>query len=60
MANQNQIQSYVLTVAKYDSNIYAKRILNYIVKANQDYLQGAKLNDVVKIDHHPEIDKFST
>lgn len=51
MANQNQIQSYVLTVAKYDSNIYAKRILNYIVKANQDYLQGAKLNDVVKIDH---------
>lgn len=52
MEYQDQIQSYILTVAKYDSNIYAKRILNYIVKANQDYIQGKKLNDVVKIDHN--------
>lgn len=50
MTSQNQIQSYVLTVAKYDSNIYAKRILNYIVKASQDYLEGQKLNDIIKID----------
>ena len=40
MVNKNVIQSYLLTVARYDANIYAKRILLHIVKANQDYLQG--------------------
>ena len=50
MVNKNVIQSYLLTVARYDANIYAKRILLHIVKANQDYLQGEKLSGVINID----------
>lgn len=47
--NKNVIQSYLLTVAKFQSNIYAKRILLHIVKANQDYLEGEKLNGAINI-----------
>ena len=49
MDNKNIIQSYLFTVARYDVNIYAKRILLHIVKANQDYLNGEKLNEVINI-----------
>ena len=45
--NKDIIQSYILTVARYDSNVYAKRILTHIVNANQDYLQGEKLGGMV-------------
>jgi len=45
--NKDIIQSYLLTVARYDANIYAKRILTHIVNANQDYIQGEKLGGVV-------------
>lgn len=44
------IQSYLLTVAKYDSNIYVKRILNHVISSNQDYLEGKKLNEVIDIE----------
>ena len=47
--NKNVIQSYLLTVAKFQSNIYAKRILLHIVKANQDYLKGEKLNGAINV-----------
>lgn len=42
ITNKDIIQSYILTVAKYDSNIYVKRILTHIVTANQDYVKGVK------------------
>lgn len=45
--NKDIIQSYVLTVARYDANVYAKRILTHIVNANQDYIQGERLGGAV-------------
>lgn len=45
--NKDIIQSYILTVAKYDSNIYVKRILTHIVTANQDYIDGQKLGGTI-------------
>jgi len=45
--NKDIIQSYVLTVAKYDSNIYVKRILTHIVTANQDYIEGKKIGGTI-------------
>lgn len=47
MENKDIIQSYILTVAKYDSNIYVKRILTHIVDANQDYINGQKLGGTI-------------
>lgn len=44
---KNVIQSYLLTVAKYDTNIYAKRILTYIVAANQNYLEGKRVSGTI-------------
>ena len=46
-SNKDIIQSYILTVAKYDSNIYVKRILTHIVNANQDYIDGQKLGGTI-------------
>lgn len=60
MANLNIIQSYLLTVARYDANIYAKRILLQIVKANQHYLEGEKLNGVINIDEDLFRDRYYT
>lgn len=45
--NKDIIQSYILTVAKYESNIYVKRILTHIVNANQNYLEGQKLGGTI-------------
>lgn len=47
MPNKDIIQSYILTVAKYDSNIYVKRILTHIVNANQSYIEGQKLGGTI-------------
>lgn len=47
--NKDIIQSYLLTVARYDTNIYAKRILTHIVAANQDYIEGQKVSGGVVI-----------
>lgn len=45
------IQNYVLTMAKYEANIYVKRILIHIVNANQNYLQGQKIGgNVINIE----------
>ena len=60
MANLNIIQSYLLTVARYDANIYAKRILLQIVKANQHFLEGEKLNGVINIDEDLFRDRYYT
>ena len=50
MENKDIIQSYILTVAKYDSNVYVKRILTHIVNANQDYIEGKKLEGIINIE----------
>lgn len=51
LTNKNIIQSYLLTVAKYDTNIYAKRILTYVVAANQDYIEGKRVGgNVINIE----------
>lgn len=49
MTNKDIIQSHVLTIARYDANVYAKRILTHIVNANQNYIQGVKFNGGVII-----------
>jgi len=38
------IQSYIMTVARYDFNVHEKRILTRIVEMTQAILQGKKLN----------------
>lgn len=57
MANKDIIQSYILTVARYDANIQVKRILTHIVNANQDYLQGEKVGGGVVINIEEDLFK---
>jgi len=45
--NKDIIQTYILTLAKYDANIYVKRILTHIVSASQDYVEGQKVSSTV-------------
>ena len=40
----NVLQSYILTTARYDFNVYEKRILYRIVEGMQHMLKGEKLN----------------
>lgn len=42
--NKEVLQSYIFTTAKYDFNVYEKRILYRIVEILQEYMQGLKLN----------------
>lgn len=42
--NKDVLQSYILTTAKYDFNVYEKRILYRIVEINQKLLDGLTLN----------------
>lgn len=55
MAKKNDkiaIQSYVLTAAKYDFNVYEKRVLYCLVELAQCEVQGLKFpKDCKKIDH---------
>jgi len=43
--NVDVIQSYLLTTARYDFNVYEKRILYRLVELCQPSLKGQKLND---------------
>lgn len=42
--NKDVLQSYILTTAKYDFNVYEKRILYRIIEVNQKLLDGLSLN----------------
>jgi plasmid replication initiation protein len=55
--NKDIIQSYILTVAKYQSNVYIKRILTHIVNANQDYIEGQKISGSVVINIEEDLFK---
>ncbi|MCS2911952.1 hypothetical protein NXX21_25100 [Bacteroides thetaiotaomicron] len=43
VVNKDQIQSYIMTTAKYDFSVYEKRILYRIVEMAQGELQGVKV-----------------
>ena len=50
--NKEVLQSYVLTAAKYDFSVYAKRILYCLVEIAQCEVQGLDFpKDCRKIDH---------
>ena len=46
--NKDVLQSYLLTTAKYDFNIYEKRVLYRIVESFQYLTEGKKLNSPIK------------
>lgn len=48
--NKDVIQSYIMTTAKYDYNVYEKRILYRLVEMFQSILQGKKLNKGFRVD----------
>jgi len=51
ITNIEVIQSYLLTSARYDFDVYEKRILYRLVELCQPQLQGQKLNDKFTINH---------
>lgn len=52
IVNKDLIQSYILTTAKYDFNVYEKRIIYRLVEMAQGQLQGITFaNNCQKIDH---------
>lgn len=44
VSNKTQIQSYIVTTAKYDFTVHEKRILYRIIEICQSQIQGKKLN----------------
>ena len=42
IVNKDLIQSYIMTTAKYDFNVYEKRIIYRLVEMAQGEVQGVK------------------
>lgn len=53
LKSKDLIQSYILTTAKYDFNIYEKRLLYRLVEMAQSEIEGVKFSDdgIRKVDH---------
>jgi len=53
LKNKDLIQSYILTTAKYDFNIYEKRLLYRLVEMAQSEIEGVKFRDdgIRKVEH---------
>lgn len=54
VSNRDQIQSYILTTAKYDFNVYEKRLLYRLVEIAQSEIEGLSFKDgrdIRKIEH---------
>lgn len=52
IVNKDLIQSYIMTTAKYDFNVYEKRVIYRLVEIAQAELQGIKFADNCrKLDH---------
>jgi len=49
ITNKDVIQSYIVTTARYDFNVYEKRVLYRLVELCQGQLKGQKLNDKFSI-----------
>lgn len=47
--NKDLIQSYIITSAKYDYNVYEKRILYRLIEMFQQYTKGEKLKEKIFI-----------
>lgn len=47
ITNKELIQSYIMTTAKYDFNVYEKRVLYRLVEAMQAELEGQRLQGLV-------------
>ena len=54
--NKEIIQSYILTTAKYDFNVYEKRILYSILELNQNLIEGKQLNEKYFLDSNEQGD----
>ena len=54
--NKEIIQSYILTTAKYDFNVYEKRILYRIIELNQNLIEGKQLNEKYFLDSNEQGD----
>ena len=50
ITNKDVIQSYLMTVSKYNFSVYEKRILYRLVEAMQCELEGKKLNHGQRIE----------
>jgi len=50
ITNKDVIQSYIVTTARYDFNVYEKRIVYRIVEIQQELLEGKKLHGKYSID----------
>jgi len=50
IARKEVIQSYLLTTAYYNFNVYEKRVLYRIIEMTQDILAGKKLNQKYRLD----------
>lgn len=52
ISNKDLVQSYIMTTAKYDFNVYEKRVIYRLVEMAQAQLQGLKFPaDCCKIEH---------
>jgi len=60
ITNKDILQSYILTTAKYDFNVYEKRILYRIIEFNQFLLEGKKLSAEYRMDSNLYGDKTYT
>ena len=47
--NKEILQSYILTTAKYNYSVYEKRILYRLIEVFQQFTNGEKLRDKIKI-----------
>lgn len=50
ITNKDVIQSYLMTVSKYDFSVYEKRILYRLVEAMQCEIEGEKLYPGLRIE----------
>jgi len=50
LVKKEVIQSYIVTTAYYDFNVYEKRVLYRIIEMTQDLLEGKKLNQKYRLD----------
>ena len=58
--NKDVIQSYIMTTAKYDFNVYEKRIIFRLVESIQGHLEGKKLNTEISIQKLASKDRIVT
>ena len=52
LMSRQVVQSYIVTTAMYDFNVYEKRVLYNLVRLAQSQIEGVRLSDsLYKIEH---------